>query len=84
MSVSSDTLTFRQRLRAQRGLKVREDLPGIAWQPHEGQQERFMQSDVFEVLFGGQAGPGKSECLVRDALGINRYGEGQHLSLIHI
>lgn len=37
-----------------------------------------MASDTFEVLFGGQAGPGKSECLVRDALGIDEYGDGNH------
>ena len=77
MNASTNTvepLTFRQRLRVQRGLKPQQELAGLTWKPHEGtQQVQFMKADTFEVLFGGQAGPGKSECLVRDALGIDRY-----------
>lgn len=38
------------------------------WRPHSGQQTRFLSSPAFEALFGGQAGPGKTECLVMEAL----------------
>jgi hypothetical protein len=34
------------------------------WRPHEGPQELFCRSGAFEVLYGGAAGPGKTECLV--------------------
>lgn len=39
-----------------------------AWRPNSPQQERFLSSPAFEALFGGQAGPGKTECLVMEAL----------------
>lgn len=42
--------------------------PAVEWRPHAGQQERFLGSSAFEALFGGQAGPGKTECLVMEAL----------------
>lgn len=38
------------------------------WRPHPGQQTRFLSSPAFEALFGGAAGPGKTECLVMEAL----------------
>lgn len=38
------------------------------WRPHPGQQTRFLSSAAFEALFGGAAGPGKTECLVMEAL----------------
>lgn len=38
------------------------------WKPHPGQQVRFLSSSAFEALFGGQAGPGKTDCLVMEAL----------------
>lgn len=38
------------------------------WAPHEGQQVRFMRSPAFEALFGGAAGPGKTDCLLMEAL----------------
>jgi predicted phage terminase large subunit-like protein len=34
------------------------------WSPYPGPQTEFCESEVYEVLFGGQAGPGKSHCLV--------------------
>jgi hypothetical protein len=40
----------------------------IGWRPNSIQQERFLSSPAFEALFGGQAGPGKTECLVMEAL----------------
>jgi hypothetical protein len=40
----------------------------LNWRPHPGQQERFLASLAFEALFGGAAGPGKTECLVLEAL----------------
>lgn len=38
------------------------------WYPNQGPQTLFMSSNVFEVLYGGQAGGGKSEALVVEAL----------------
>lgn len=38
--------------------------------PHPGGQTRFLSTSVFEVLFGGAAGPGKTFGLVLDALGL--------------
>ena len=38
--------------------------------PQEGGQWDFLSRSEFEVLFGGQAGPGKSWALVIDALGL--------------
>jgi hypothetical protein len=40
----------------------------VEWHPHAGQQTRFLSSPAFEALFGGAAGPGKTECLVMEAL----------------
>lgn len=38
------------------------------WRPHPGQQTKFLSSPAFEALFGGAAGPGKTECGVMEAL----------------
>ena len=38
--------------------------------PHPGGQTNFLSTDIFEVLFGGAAGPGKTFALVLDALGL--------------
>lgn len=38
------------------------------WTPNPGPQTKFMQSSVFELLYGGAAGGGKSEALVVEAL----------------
>ena len=35
-----------------------------AWEPHEGPQTEFCARGEFEVLFGGAAGPGKTDCLI--------------------
>jgi hypothetical protein len=40
----------------------------VFWKPHPGQQVKFLSSPAFEALFGGAAGPGKSDCLVVEAL----------------
>ncbi|MEO2004781.1 MAG: terminase family protein, partial [Candidatus Poribacteria bacterium] len=37
------------------------------WWPHAGAQTAFMASEADECLFGGAAGPGKSECLIMEA-----------------
>ena len=34
------------------------------WRPHKGAQEAFCQRAEFEALYGGAAGPGKTDCLV--------------------
>jgi hypothetical protein len=36
----------------------------VSWLPHEGAQTEFLTRSEFEVLFGGSAGPGKTDCLV--------------------
>ena len=36
----------------------------MVWSPHEGAQTEFLSRSEFEVLYGGQAGPGKTDCLV--------------------
>ena len=38
-----------------------------SWRPHPGPQTDFLRRGEFEVLFGGAAGPGKSECALMDA-----------------
>lgn len=40
----------------------------LEWRPHAGQQTRFLSSPAFEALFGGAAGPGKSDCLLMESL----------------
>ena len=48
------------------------------WRPHEGAQTEFLSRSEFEVLFGGSAGPGKTDCLVtgmtRDVKNPNYHG----------
>lgn len=36
----------------------------MSWAPHLGAQTEFLRRSEFEVLFGGAAGPGKTDCLV--------------------
>lgn len=36
----------------------------MPWIPHPGAQTDFCSRGEFEVLFGGQAGPGKTDCLI--------------------
>lgn len=38
------------------------------WKPSQGQQEKFHRSPAFELLYGGQAGGGKTESLLMEAL----------------
>lgn len=42
--------------------------PGIDWKPNSLPQVRFLQTLVFEVLYGGGKGSGKTEVLVNGAL----------------
>jgi hypothetical protein len=37
------------------------------WRPHPGPQENYFRRYEFEVFWGGQAGPGKTEVLIVDA-----------------
>ena len=39
----------------------------LDWQPHPGPQTEFCSRAEFEVLFGGAAGPGKTDCLIIEA-----------------
>lgn len=47
--------------------------PGVEllWEPNP-KQERLLASPDFEVLYGGAAGAGKSDCLLMDALGLHQ------------
>ena len=38
------------------------------WIPHLGAQTEFLQRNEFEVLFGGAAGPGKTDCIIAGML----------------
>ena len=40
----------------------------MIWKPNPGQQEKFHRSPAFEVLYGGQAGGGKTESLLMEAV----------------
>jgi hypothetical protein len=40
----------------------------VLWQPHPGPQTTFLASTAYEVLYGGQVGGGKSDCLVNGSL----------------
>jgi hypothetical protein len=40
----------------------------LEWHPNSNQQTRFLSTPAFEALFGGAAGPGKTDCLVMEAL----------------
>lgn len=42
--------------------------PQIAWQPHPGFQERATSWHADELLIGGAAGPGKTDCLIYGSL----------------
>jgi hypothetical protein len=37
------------------------------WKPHPGPQTEFCSRGEFEVLYGGAAGPGKTDCLIIEA-----------------
>lgn len=48
----------------------------MQWFPHHGPQFNFCSRGEFEVLFGGAAGPGKTDCLIMEAIryvGLPRY-----------
>lgn len=36
----------------------------MQWRPHPGAQQEFCKRSEYEVLYGGAAGPGKTECLI--------------------
>lgn len=40
----------------------------LVWRPHPGQQTHFLSSNAYEALFGGAAGPGKTDCLLMEAM----------------
>ena len=45
----------------------------IIWEPHPGAQAEFCGRGEFEAFYGGQAGPGKTDCLIGIALRYIRY-----------
>lgn len=40
----------------------------MSWSPHPGAQTEFLERGEFEVLYGGAAGGGKTDCLIMEAL----------------
>ena len=40
--------------------------PGVAWAPQPGSQTLFVTSPVFETLYEGTRGPGKTNALLMD------------------
>ena len=42
-------------------------MPNYDWSPFDGPQYEFCERGEFEVLFGGAAGPGKTDCLIMEA-----------------
>lgn len=52
----------------------------MTWLPHPGPQEEFCSRGEFEVLYGGSAGPGKTDCLI--ALATRNLGNPNYKALI--
>ncbi|MBK8858833.1 MAG: terminase [Opitutaceae bacterium] len=40
--------------------------PEIIWQPHPGSQQQFMSCPIYEALYEGTRGPGKTDALLMD------------------
>ncbi len=48
-----------------------------SWAPQPGPQKKFVESDVFEVVYGGARGGGKTDAALGEfALHAEKYGEG--------
>ena len=52
----------------------------VLWQPHAGPQTVFLTSGAYEVLYGGQAGGGKSDALLYG--GLSQIAHPQYKALI--
>jgi terminase large subunit-like protein len=50
------------------------------WYPHKGAQEEFCANGSFECLYGGAAGPGKTDCLI--SLALRHIDKGKYRGLI--
>jgi hypothetical protein len=50
------------------------------WQPHAGAQTEFCECGESEALFGGSAGPGKTDCLI--AIATNDVGNPRYRGLL--
>ena len=48
-------------------MQAARSIEDFAWKPHPGQQYKFSSSVEFEVLYGGAAGGGKTDCLIMEA-----------------
>ena len=40
--------------------------PRVIWQPHPGSQELFLSCPIYECLYEGTRGPGKTDALLMD------------------
>lgn len=49
----------------------------IVWRPQPGSQEQFLSCPIFECLYGGTRGPGKTDALIMDYLQHVGKGYGQ-------
>lgn len=52
----------------------------MGWKPHPGAQTEFCSRGEFEALFGGAAGPGKTDCIV--SLATRRIDKPQYKGII--
>lgn len=51
--------------------------PSILWEPHRGPQKALLDSNVYEVLYGGARGGGKTDAMLADlAKHASRYASG--------
>lgn len=53
-------------------------LQDVAWRPQPGSQRAFLKSPVYETLYSGERGPGKTDALLMDFAQHTGVGFGHH------